>query len=172
MRVLIAGCGYVGVALGRELTLQGREVWGLRRTRDSEALLTSAGIKPLFADVKVEPKPATVTEAVEMPGEPMRTEISTRASPLLDIASVPPDVTKAWGEWSRLPTLTLSVPPLLMIVLFPGVILTGSVLPMLSVAPVIVKFSPPEAFWINNVAGLTTRSKVTVPADKVMSLRS
>ena len=49
MRVLIAGCGYVGTALGERLV--GAEVWGLRR--DSEALreLAPKGIKPISADL-------------------------------------------------------------------------------------------------------------------------
>src|SRR5437899_2268319 len=51
MRVLIVGCGYVGLPLGVELARQGHEVFGLRRTRASEAELTAAGIKLLAADI-------------------------------------------------------------------------------------------------------------------------
>jgi len=51
MRVLIVGCGYVGLPLGVELVRQGHEVFGLRRTRSAEAELTSANIKPLTADI-------------------------------------------------------------------------------------------------------------------------
>jgi len=49
MRVLIVGCGYVGLPLGETLVRQGHLVWGLRR-RATEAL-TQAGITPLCADV-------------------------------------------------------------------------------------------------------------------------
>jgi nucleoside-diphosphate-sugar epimerase len=49
MRVLIIGCGYVGLALGSELARKGHEVFGLRRTLGPE--LEAAGIKPLTGDV-------------------------------------------------------------------------------------------------------------------------
>ena len=46
-RVLIAGCGYVGIQLGLELAEKGHHVWGLRRR--IEALPPS--IQPLAADL-------------------------------------------------------------------------------------------------------------------------
>src|SRR5262249_7296633 len=51
MRVLIVGCGYVGLPLGAELIKQGHEVYGVRRSAHAEAALTAAGIKPLVADI-------------------------------------------------------------------------------------------------------------------------
>ncbi|HKW29942.1 MAG TPA: SDR family oxidoreductase [Verrucomicrobiae bacterium] len=51
MKCLIAGCGYVGLPLGRELIRLGHEVYGLRRSASAEAELTAAGIKPLVADI-------------------------------------------------------------------------------------------------------------------------
>jgi nucleoside-diphosphate-sugar epimerase len=51
MRVLIVGCGYVGLPLGAELVRQGHEVFGLRRSARAEADLTAAGIGPLAADI-------------------------------------------------------------------------------------------------------------------------
>jgi nucleoside-diphosphate-sugar epimerase len=51
MRVLIVGCGYVGLPLGAELVRQGHEVFGLRRSAHAAAELKSAGIQPLSADV-------------------------------------------------------------------------------------------------------------------------
>jgi len=51
MRVLIVGCGYVGLQLGAELTQQGHEVWGMRRTSAARAELESAGIVALVADI-------------------------------------------------------------------------------------------------------------------------
>ncbi len=51
MRVLIVGCGYVGMPLGAELVRQGHEVYGLRRTNASSAELEAAGIKPLVGDI-------------------------------------------------------------------------------------------------------------------------
>ena len=51
MRVLIVGCGYVGLEAGRELAGLGHEVFGLRRSRSAEAELNAAGIKPLIADI-------------------------------------------------------------------------------------------------------------------------
>ena len=51
VRVLIVGCGYVGLPLGAELVKQGHDVCGLRRSARAEADLTAAGIKPLIADI-------------------------------------------------------------------------------------------------------------------------
>src|SRR5271154_4469731 len=51
MRVLIVGCGYVGVPLGAELVRLGHEVFGLRRNPAAENELQAAGIQPLFGDV-------------------------------------------------------------------------------------------------------------------------
>ena len=51
MRVLIAGCGYVGLPLGKELVQQGHEVYGLRRSSSAENELKAAGIQPLLGDV-------------------------------------------------------------------------------------------------------------------------
>jgi nucleoside-diphosphate-sugar epimerase len=51
MRVLIIGCGYVGLPLGVELVRLGHEVFGVRRSADAGTALADAGIKPLAADV-------------------------------------------------------------------------------------------------------------------------
>jgi nucleoside-diphosphate-sugar epimerase len=51
MRVLIVGCGYVGVPLGAELVWLGHEVFGLRRNAAAESELQAAGIQPLIGDV-------------------------------------------------------------------------------------------------------------------------
>jgi nucleoside-diphosphate-sugar epimerase len=51
MRVLIVGCGYVGLPLGVELLRQGHEVFGLRRSSAGETELSAAGLKPLTADI-------------------------------------------------------------------------------------------------------------------------
>jgi len=51
MRVLIVGCGYVGLPLGAELVRQRHEVFGVRRTNAAEAELKAAGIQPLVADI-------------------------------------------------------------------------------------------------------------------------
>jgi nucleoside-diphosphate-sugar epimerase len=51
MRVLIVGCGYVGLPLGKELVEQGHEVFGLRRSALAEAEMKAAGITPLHADI-------------------------------------------------------------------------------------------------------------------------
>ena len=56
MRVLIVGCGYVGLPLGVELIRQGHKVFGLRRSAVEE--LKSAGITPLVADIT---QPETLT---------------------------------------------------------------------------------------------------------------
>jgi nucleoside-diphosphate-sugar epimerase len=51
MRILIVGCGYVGVPLGAELVRLGHEVFGLRRSTSAEDELKTAGIQPLTGDV-------------------------------------------------------------------------------------------------------------------------
>jgi nucleoside-diphosphate-sugar epimerase len=51
MRTLIVGCGYVGIALGKELARRGHEVLGLRRTAESNSDLKTAEIIPLAGDV-------------------------------------------------------------------------------------------------------------------------
>jgi len=51
MRVLIIGCGYVGLPLGAELVQRGHEVFGVRRDAHSVHALESSGIKPLVADI-------------------------------------------------------------------------------------------------------------------------
>src|SRR5881296_1769046 len=51
MRVLIIGCGYVGLPLGAQLVRDGHDLFGLRRTVGSSAELTAAGIKPLTGDI-------------------------------------------------------------------------------------------------------------------------
>ncbi|MEK6568997.1 MAG: NAD-dependent epimerase/dehydratase family protein, partial [candidate division NC10 bacterium] len=47
--VLIAGCGYVGTALGTRLASEGHVVWGLRRRTDA----LPSNIGPLVADLTV-----------------------------------------------------------------------------------------------------------------------
>jgi len=59
MRVLIVGCGYVGLPLGKELARQGHTVFGLRRSALAEAELQAAGITPLHADIT---QPATLVK--------------------------------------------------------------------------------------------------------------
>lgn len=47
MKVLIAGCGYVGSELGRQMTAEGHQVWGLSRTPRG----LPPGVAPLAADL-------------------------------------------------------------------------------------------------------------------------
>jgi len=51
MRVLIVGCGYVGLPLGAELARRGHKVFGLRRGVTSSGALADCGITPITADV-------------------------------------------------------------------------------------------------------------------------
>lgn len=51
MRVLIIGCGYVGLCLGAELVRQGHEVFGSRRNAAAHPELKAAGITPLTIDL-------------------------------------------------------------------------------------------------------------------------
>jgi nucleoside-diphosphate-sugar epimerase len=51
MRVLILGCGYVGLALGANLVRRGHNVCGLRRSHRCDAEFKAAGIVPLVGDI-------------------------------------------------------------------------------------------------------------------------
>ena len=62
MRVLIIGCGYVGLPLGTELVRAGHEVFGLRRSVESQAALQAAGIHPVIADI------TNPTDLARLPG--------------------------------------------------------------------------------------------------------
>lgn len=57
MRVLVVGCGYVGLPLATELARLGHTVFGLRRSAESNEALQRAGINPLQADIT---QPATL----------------------------------------------------------------------------------------------------------------
>jgi len=57
MRMLIVGCGYVGLPLGMELVKEGHKVFGLRRSTVADEELKRVGIAPLHADVT---KPETL----------------------------------------------------------------------------------------------------------------
>jgi nucleoside-diphosphate-sugar epimerase len=59
MRVLIVGCGYVGLPLGKELARLGHDVFGLRRSASAAAEMQAVGIQPLLADVT---QPDTLTK--------------------------------------------------------------------------------------------------------------
>ncbi|MFM1944622.1 MAG: hypothetical protein RI897_3604 [Verrucomicrobiota bacterium] len=51
MRVLIAGCGYVGMSLGVRLVEAGHEVVGVRRSTTGAGELSALGIRPLAVDL-------------------------------------------------------------------------------------------------------------------------
>jgi nucleoside-diphosphate-sugar epimerase len=51
MRVLIVGCGYVGLPLGAALALQGHEVYGMRRSDTGVNEMRAAGIQPMIGDI-------------------------------------------------------------------------------------------------------------------------
>lgn len=51
MRILIAGCGYLGTLLGQELAKSGHEVWGLRRDIVALRAIEALGIRPVQANL-------------------------------------------------------------------------------------------------------------------------
>src|SRR5258706_14955681 len=51
VRVLIVGCGYVGLAVGERLAEAGHQVFGLRRNEAVQGELESCGIVPVTADI-------------------------------------------------------------------------------------------------------------------------
>jgi nucleoside-diphosphate-sugar epimerase len=50
VRVVVVGCGYVGLALGRRLVDRGHEVVGVRRSDAGLSAVADAGIEPVRAD--------------------------------------------------------------------------------------------------------------------------
>lgn len=54
MRVLIVGCGYVGLPLALELLRRGHNVYGLRRSGEGKIMLQANGIKPIQLDITIE----------------------------------------------------------------------------------------------------------------------
>lgn len=51
MRILIIGCGYLGIPLGQKLAAMGYEVFGLRRSGEGDEVMSNSGIKPVHADI-------------------------------------------------------------------------------------------------------------------------
>jgi nucleoside-diphosphate-sugar epimerase len=51
MRVLVVGCGYIGLPLGERLAREGHEVVGIRRSALARSDLEAAGIQPVIADI-------------------------------------------------------------------------------------------------------------------------
>jgi len=51
MKILIAGYGYIGAALGKKLAASGAEVWGLRRNPGALNLMALEGVKLIQADL-------------------------------------------------------------------------------------------------------------------------
>jgi len=72
-RVLIIGCGYVGLPLGAELARQGHEVFGLRRTTSAAAALHAVGITLLPGDI-------TQPETLQMISQPFDWVVNCAAS--------------------------------------------------------------------------------------------
>jgi nucleoside-diphosphate-sugar epimerase len=56
MRVLIIGCGYVGLPLGAELVRLGHEVCGVTRSAQNHAALKARSIRPFIADIAQRPE--------------------------------------------------------------------------------------------------------------------
>lgn len=49
--IVVVGCGYVGIELGRRLRTAGSDVAGVRRSDDGLVAVSEAGIRPVRADV-------------------------------------------------------------------------------------------------------------------------
>ncbi len=51
MKILIAGCGYLGTLLGQDLARSGHEVWGLRRDGVALREIEKLGVRPVQANL-------------------------------------------------------------------------------------------------------------------------
>jgi nucleoside-diphosphate-sugar epimerase len=63
MQVVILGCGYVGLSLGRRLGAAGHDVVGVRRSADGLERVAEAGLEPVEADVTDRASLAAVPDA-------------------------------------------------------------------------------------------------------------
>jgi nucleoside-diphosphate-sugar epimerase len=95
MRVLIVGCGYVGVPLGEALKQDGHEVFGLRRTPEGLEELSQAGIEPLVGDIT---KP-TDLDALPGPFDWVVNTVSSTRGGLEEYRDVYLQGTKNLMEW-------------------------------------------------------------------------
>jgi len=78
MRVLIIGCGYVGVPLGSRLAAAGHEVIGLRRDASTRDHLAAAGIQLLEGDIT---RPETLARIAPRFDAVINTVSSSRGGP-------------------------------------------------------------------------------------------
>src|ERR1043165_2482987 len=97
MRILIIGCGYVGLPLGSRLLDDSHEVFGMRRSTDVEAELRGRGIQPLTGDVTRPESLAKITPSFDAV---VNLVSSTRGS-LEDYQSVYLEGTRNVLEWLR-----------------------------------------------------------------------
>jgi nucleoside-diphosphate-sugar epimerase len=75
MECLIAGCGYLGTALGAGLAARGHAVWGVRRDPSAAERLARSGIRPVLADLlgpglAAKLPPADAVVAAQAPSRP------------------------------------------------------------------------------------------------------
>ncbi|WP_142855971.1 SDR family oxidoreductase [Salinigranum halophilum] len=63
MKVVVLGCGYVGLELGRQLTAAGHDVVGVRRSDSGLEAVADAGLDPVRADVTESETLADVPDA-------------------------------------------------------------------------------------------------------------
>ena len=63
MQVAILGCGYVGLALGRQLLAAGHDVVGVRRSQAGIEAVAAAGIEPIAADLTAAEDYAAIPDA-------------------------------------------------------------------------------------------------------------
>jgi nucleoside-diphosphate-sugar epimerase len=109
VRVLIIGCGYVGVALGAELARQGHEVLGLRRGSSGAEELQSCGITPLVGDVT---NPATLPK-LTAPFDWVVNAISSSKGGLPEYRAIYLEGTRHVMEWlAEVGRASPSAPPL------------------------------------------------------------
>jgi nucleoside-diphosphate-sugar epimerase len=97
MRVLVIGCGYVGLPLAAQLARLGHEVIGIRRSSAADELLKKSGVRPLRADIT---RPEELA-SIELPFDLIVNLVSSSKGGLSEYRKVYLEGTRTLVHWLR-----------------------------------------------------------------------
>lgn len=97
MRVLILGCGYVGLEAGRQLVSAGHSVVGLCRTPERSSVLEAAGVEPAVGDLTLR----SDLERLSGPFDAVINTVSSSRGGAAEYRSVYLEGTRTVLEWLR-----------------------------------------------------------------------